>query len=110
MKHKIKFYRRWYLYTVWLWYDLCRDIRYGIGKLQLWFILIPKLWWNKLWIRKDEFDKSLVLDERYLDYTFDEYGQQRLLPRSQKYLKDLAHRRYITHKRDIEKKDTKRDQ
>ena len=61
----------------------------------------PRLWWDSLYIRADEFDNSLsmngyaILSMRKEDRT--------------KYIKDLCRRRQIAHERDMEQKDKKND-
>jgi hypothetical protein len=55
----------------------------------------PRLIWNSLYIRKDEFDKSLDLDiESMKDMNNKDRGQ---------YLINLSKRREIAHYREIEK-------
>lgn len=49
--------------------------------------------WYRLWIRKDEFHRSLDLDADYLMYLDDEQRSE--------YLKDLVRRREIAHQRDL---------
>lgn len=52
------------------------------------------LWWNRLWIRKDEFHPSLNSDvEAMMEMTKEEKTA---------YLKDLMIRRRIAHLRDLE--------
>ena len=51
-----------------------------------------KLWWNRLWIRSDEFHHSLDIDIKAMSYMNAE--QQK------KYIADLCHRREIAHQRD----------
>ncbi|MFA7151239.1 MAG: hypothetical protein WC158_03660, partial [Candidatus Paceibacterota bacterium] len=52
------------------------------------------LWWNRLWIRKDEFHPSLNSDvEAMMEMTKEE---------KMAYLKDLMIRRRIAHLRDLE--------
>lgn len=53
----------------------------------------PKLWWHRLWIRKDEFHNSLSLDSRALLAMNDE--------EKERYTKDLTKRRQIAHDRDF---------
>jgi len=53
-----------------------------------------RLWWHRLWIRKDEFHESLVMDsEAMLEMTQEECD---------KYRADLCRRRQIAHQRDME--------
>ncbi|MDO8669668.1 MAG: hypothetical protein Q7K65_05235 [Candidatus Buchananbacteria bacterium] len=52
-----------------------------------------KLWWYRLWIRKDEFHKSLDMDKNAL---LDMNPKQR-----EAYIKDLTIRRQKAHDRDI---------
>ncbi|HNW96456.1 MAG TPA: hypothetical protein PLQ44_00155 [Candidatus Paceibacterota bacterium] len=55
-----------------------------------------KFFWYSLWIRKDEFHKSLRLDlETIL------YGSKKF---KQKYMKSLNRRRKIAHERDTERR------
>lgn len=53
-----------------------------------------KLSWYRLWIRKNEFHKSLDYDDMATMYMSG--GQER------EYLEDLMRRRNIAHKRDLE--------
>jgi len=56
-----------------------------------------RLWWNKLYIRHDEFHKSLDLNiEALLDMT----SEEQLV-----YKQDLLNRRITAHNRDIERED-----
>ena len=50
------------------------------------------LWWHRLWIRKDEFHRSLDLDSLNLD------GMSK--QKKEEYLIDLNRRREIAHRRD----------
>ena len=59
----------------------------------------PRLWWNKLYIREDEFDKSLNLNG-YAMLSMNKEDRK-------KHLSDLCKRRQIAHDRDIEQKDKK---
>lgn len=53
-----------------------------------------RLWWNRLFIRKDEFHHSLEMDV---------FAMLRMTDREQKdYLRDLVRRRNIAHERDLE--------
>ena len=54
-----------------------------------------KIFWNRLWIRRDEFHKSLDLD---FDIIKDMTTEER-----QAYHLDLAKRRQIAHQRDLER-------
>jgi hypothetical protein len=50
-----------------------------------------KLWWHRLWVRADEFHPSLDIDPAVL---------KTLIPAERAaYLKDLARRREIAHRR-----------
>ena len=54
-----------------------------------------KLWWDRLWIRKDESHRSLDMDvDIMLDLSEDEMSS---------YIKDLTKRRSIAHERDLER-------
>ncbi len=55
----------------------------------------PGLWWNRAWIRKDEFDQSLNMDARVLVDMSEEDRK--------KYISDLVRRRNIAHERDLAK-------
>lgn len=52
-----------------------------------------RVWWNKLWIRKDEFHSSLNLDTDAL-LRLDKEGKKA-------YLRDLMRRRNLAHYRDL---------
>lgn len=59
-----------------------------------------RLWWNRLWIRKDEFHSSLSLDiDAYSDMTSEEQG---------KYMTDLGRRRSRAHEADLVREDKER--
>jgi hypothetical protein len=71
-------------------------------KNQIWNNRVPiqcrlKLWWDRLWVRKNEFHKSLSLDEDLLEHMC-ECEQRR-------YSADLSRRRMIAHNRTLEKSD-----
>ena len=51
------------------------------------------LWWNRLWIRKNEFHQSLDIDFEAMSYMTRE--QQEC------YLTELTKRRMIAHERDM---------
>lgn len=51
-----------------------------------------RLWWSRLYIRKDEFHQSLSLDP----FAYTEMNKEQ----RSKYLIDLASRRFIAHERD----------
>ena len=54
----------------------------------------PRIWWDTLWIRKDEFHRSLNMNIS---------AMQRMNNADQKkYVADLARRREIAHERDLE--------
>ena len=55
------------------------------------------LWWNRFWIRKDEFHKSLDMDGRAMAGMSEK--------RRKKYTEDLMWRREIAHERDLAKAD-----
>ena len=55
----------------------------------------PRQFWNRLYIRKDEFHKSLDLDLKLM-VDLNKEDQK-------KYLLDLIRRRDIAHRRDLEK-------
>ena len=57
--------------------------------------LRPRLIWNRLWIRNDEFHKSLEIDVK----AFSRMNESE----REDYLFDLCRRRAIAHNRDIEK-------
>jgi hypothetical protein len=54
-----------------------------------------RLFWNGLWIRKDEFHSSLDMDGEAMMHM---NGKQR-----DRYMKDLVRRRNIAHERDMKK-------
>jgi len=54
-----------------------------------------KLFWNQLWIRRDEFHKSLDIDWEAIA---DLKGEKR-----EAYYNDLAKRRHLAHMRDLER-------
>ncbi|KKT81552.1 MAG: hypothetical protein A2V96_00895 [Candidatus Yonathbacteria bacterium RBG_16_43_6] len=55
----------------------------------LWLL---RIWWSRLYVRKDEFDSSLSFDvEAYLEMNKKQRGE---------YLLNLEQRRTIAHKRD----------
>lgn len=58
-----------------------------------------KLFWYRLWIRKNEFDHSLDLDVDAIRGMNE--GQLR------RYVEDLIRRRMVAHKRDLEREDQK---
>jgi hypothetical protein len=52
-----------------------------------------KLWWDRLWVRKDEFHSSLDFNiTAMLGMTISE---------REEYIKDLIRRRSIAHERDL---------
>ncbi|PCI19827.1 hypothetical protein COB64_02930 [Candidatus Wolfebacteria bacterium] len=53
-----------------------------------------KLFWSRLWIRKNEFHSSLDMDVQFM-FTMNERQQE-------KYLDDLTRRRNVAHRRDME--------
>ena len=54
-----------------------------------------KLFWNKLWVRKNEFHSSLDIDgDAIVDMDHKEFDE---------YMNDLVRRRNIAHERDINK-------
>jgi hypothetical protein len=52
-----------------------------------------KLWWNKLWIRKDEFHSSLDMDSQAM------MGMSK--SKRSKYLEGLVRRRSIAHEQSL---------
>lgn len=52
-----------------------------------------RLLWHRLWIRKDEFDKSLDIDLEAIIYMDEKELEE--------YRKNLIHRRMIAHERDL---------
>lgn len=60
-----------------------------------------KLWWSRLFIRKDEFHKSLDLDIDTMMVMDDEEFQ--------KYSDDILRRRWIVHERDLAGQDASED-
>ena len=70
-------------------------IRYQLGMLRH----RPKLWWNSLYIRKDEFHSSL-------NYNIDVVISMNDIDRS-RYIRDLCKRRQISHERDIKRTNEK---
>jgi hypothetical protein len=63
------------------------------------FWMGPKLWWDRLWIREDEFHQSLSMDAEMMS---------EMTPGEQKeYLEDLVKRREIAHQRDMARRDRK---
>jgi len=55
----------------------------------------PRMFWNKLWVRKDEFHKSLEMDASAMMTMSREDVQ--------KHMDDLVRRRNIAHQRDLER-------
>ena len=53
------------------------------------------LWWYRLWVREDEFHRSLDMDVAAM---LEMNERER-----KKYLADLVHRREIAHQRDLAK-------
>lgn len=51
------------------------------------------LWWYKLWLRKDEFSRSLDIDIKAM---FEMNEKEKA-----KYIKDLMHRRDLAHERNL---------
>jgi hypothetical protein len=76
-----------YLFICWL------DIKSVPGKIKriVWNKSIL-LWWNRLWIRKNEFDSSLDMDIEAMRGMNEE--------KEKRYLDNLVRRRSIAHKRD----------
>jgi len=82
--------------SFWFWQKIA--LRYSwVGKIKrsIWNRGI-KLQWNRLWIRKDEFHKSLAWDG---DAVLGINKEQ-----TRAYVEDLAKRRHIAHERDLMKK------
>ena len=67
-------------------------IKLWFWKSNLWFWRI-KLWWYALWVRKDEFHKSLNMDGRSM-FKMNEKERR-------KYINDLVRRRNIAHDRTL---------
>jgi len=80
--------------------ELWRDIKSLPGKIRrrVWnkHLLLT---WNRLWIRKDEFDKSLDMDFKAI--------MEMNEAEREDYLMDLVKRRMIAHDRDLDKQDAK---
>ena len=53
----------------------------------------PRLWWHRLWIRRDEFHRSLDMDS----YAMLDMNEED----SKAYINDLMRRRQIAHERDL---------
>ena len=71
----------------------------GSMKRKIWNKSI-KLWWHRLFIRKDEFHSSLNMDaEAIMEMSREERND---------YHEDLARRRQIAHERDIAREDAGR--
>ncbi len=90
--------RRFVLRVQSYWFDFKYGLRNLPGKIKriVWnkYIL---LWWYRLWIRKDEFHKSLDSDPlAMMEMTPDE---------RRKYDLDRIRRRQIAHHRDMERED-----
>lgn len=71
--------------------------RLGLRRVWVRFWMGPKLWWDRLWIRKDEFHPSLSMDPVML-------AEMTPVERED-YLGDLVRRREIAHRRDIARQD-----
>jgi len=71
--------------------------RLGLRRARVRFWIGPKLWWNRLWIRKDEFHPSLSMDSVML-------AEMDHVERED-YLTDLVRRRETAHRRDIARQD-----
>lgn len=56
------------------------------------FYIKLRLWWQRLWIRRDEFHSSLDTDPQLL--------QHMCSCEQNKYCEDLVHRRETAHQRD----------
>ena len=84
-----------YIPLVWYFYvkEPCKHIKSIIWNRGI------KLFWNRLWIRENEFHKSLNTDIYALMYM---NSKQR-----DKYYTKLAKRRDIAHKQDMERDDKK---
>lgn len=59
-----------------------------------------RLWWARLWVRKDEFHWSLELDDEAILYMDDEQLTA--------YRKDVAWRRQIAHLREMKDWESRR--
>lgn len=58
-----------------------------------------RLWWHRLWLRRNEFDKSLNNDRLAMQVMTEEEQVQ--------YRNDLMHRRWLAHLRDEAEEDEK---
>ena len=56
-----------------------------------------KLWWARLWVRKNEMHSSLDMDLSIMC----DLNKEEL----QEYITDITHRRSIAHERDLERDD-----
>ena len=80
-----------------LWYALTGPFVWWAGKLKYQLKMLkhrPRLLWHKLFIREDEFDKSLDMD----GYAMMDMNKED----RKKYLNDLSRRRRIAHEQDME--------
>ena len=87
---------KWQRFKHEVWLIFHQDLRWGLISLKrrIWDKRI-KLWWNKLFLRKNELDPSLDMDYEAMSVMNDkEFGR---------YQADLVRRRTIAHKKDIEK-------
>ena len=61
----------------------------------LWYLRLLRLWWSRLYIRKDEFHSSLSFDAgTYLGMNEKQRGE---------YVFDIVKRRSVAHQRDEER-------
>ncbi|MDD4409307.1 MAG: hypothetical protein PHW52_01500 [Candidatus Pacebacteria bacterium] len=63
-------------------------------KVRVWNCTI-KLWWYRLWVRRNEFHPSLTIDDKAMSCM--------LISKQKTYLSDLNRRREIAHKRDMKR-------
>lgn len=75
--------------------------RLGLRRAWVRFWMGPKLWWDRLWIREDEFHKSLSMDAVM-------YAEMDPIER-RAYLNDLMTRREVAHRRDMARQDGRQD-
>lgn len=72
-------------------------IRHDLRRARVRLLMEPRLWWDRLWIREDEFHQSLSMDAEMMS---------EMTPGEQKeYLEDLVKRREIAHRRDMARQD-----
>jgi len=86
-----KFKFRTYVYFRYKFPESLRNVRRRIWNAGI------KLFWHRLFVRKNEFHSSLDMDIEAIMVM----GKKRL----EKYRNDIARRRWIAHKRDLAKED-----